>query len=76
MERLLNFQQKTGTKIALSFVDSNVYIIIPRHGASFEPRYFSSIHGFKPIKKYFLDLRLAFGIVEDLNLNTRIWSKE
>jgi len=36
----------------------------------------SKVHDFAPIKTYYEDLQLAVGIVEDLNLNTRIWSKQ
>ncbi|MFT5169968.1 MAG: hypothetical protein ACI8Q2_000583, partial [Candidatus Omnitrophota bacterium] len=42
----------------------------------FEPRIFKTLLDFKPIEEYFEDLSFAIGIVEDLNLNTRIWSKE
>jgi hypothetical protein len=31
---------------------------------------------FAPIQEYFEDLQLAIGIADDLNLNTRIWSKQ
>jgi hypothetical protein len=30
---------------------------------------------FDMVREYFEDLTLAYGIVEDLNLNRRIWSK-
>nr|HDN00938.1 DUF3137 domain-containing protein [Deltaproteobacteria bacterium] len=41
----------------------------------FEPGIFKSMLDFSEIKKYFEDLQVAIGIVEDLNLNTRIWSR-
>jgi hypothetical protein len=42
----------------------------------FEPKYFSSLSDFSPILDYYNDLAFAAGIVDDLNLNTRIWTKE
>jgi hypothetical protein len=42
----------------------------------FEPKYFSSVSDFSPILDYYNDLAFAAGIVDDLNLNTRIWTKE
>jgi hypothetical protein len=75
MERIVRFKQKTGKRIALSFVGSEVYVAIPYTQDLFEPRLFRTLLDFGPIAQYFEDLQLAVGIVEDLNLNTRIWSK-
>jgi hypothetical protein len=38
--------------------------------------YFSSVSHFEPILDYYRDLAFAVGIVDDLNLNTRIWTRE
>ncbi|MEM7592810.1 MAG: DUF3137 domain-containing protein [Cyanobacteria bacterium P01_A01_bin.83] len=46
---------------------------IPYRHNLFEPKLFSSMMSFTPLKEYFLDLQLMIGIVEDLNLNCRIW---
>jgi hypothetical protein len=76
MQRILDFQRKTGTKISLSFVGSMVYVALPMTRNCFEPDYFAAADDFKRIAEYYRDLSLVIGIVEDLNLNTRIWSKE
>jgi hypothetical protein len=76
MRRILDFKQKTGTKIYLSFTGSKVYVAVPINRNMFEPKYFSSISDFSPILDYYRDLEFSVGIVEDLNLNTRIWTKE
>jgi hypothetical protein len=75
MERILQFKRKTGKRICLSFVGSKVFVAIPYNKNLFEPRLFHTLLDFGPIARYFEDLELAVGIVEDLNLNTRIWSK-
>jgi hypothetical protein len=75
MERILQFKRKTSKRIALSFVGSKVFVAIPYTQDLFEPRLFRTLLDFDPIVRYFEDLQLAAGIVEDLNLNTRIWSK-
>ena len=49
---------------------------IPYSKDLFEPRVFQTILDFKPIHEYYEDLTLAVSIVDDLNLNTRIWTKE
>ena len=59
----------------MSFIDSRMYIAIPYTENLFEPQLFKTILDFAPVQKYFEDLQLAIGIVEDLNLNLRIWSK-
>ncbi len=76
MQRILDFKRKTGTKIYLSFIGSNVYVAVPMKRDMFEPKYFSSVSDFGPIFDYYRDLTFAIGIVDDLNLNNRIWTKE
>ena len=76
MARISDFKKKTGRKIYLSFVSSNVYVAVAYTKSLFEPRIFRTLLDFEPIAEYFEDLSLAVGIVDDLNLNTRIWTKE
>jgi hypothetical protein len=75
MKRICDFKRKSGHKIHLSFVGSLVNVAISYTRNLFEPRLFSTLLDFEPIQEYFEDLSLAVGIVEDLNLNTRIWTK-
>ncbi len=76
MARITNFKKKSGQKIYLSFVGSKVYVAISYTKNLFEPKIFSTLMNFELIREYFEDLQLATGIVDDLNLNTRIWSKK
>jgi tetratricopeptide (TPR) repeat protein len=73
MSRLVDFNHKAGRKVYLSFVDGFLYVAIPYRHNLFEPRLFNSMMSFTPLKEYFQDLQLMIGIVEDLNLNRRIW---
>jgi hypothetical protein len=75
MERILEFKKKAGRKIHLSFTDSWVHIAISFDRDLFEASLFGASLDFAKVREYFRDLQLAFGIVDDLNLNTRIWSK-
>lgn len=75
MQRILDFQRKTGLKLHLSFTGSKVYVALPMTKNCFEPSFFSS-GDFSGITEYYRDLSLVIGIVDNLNLNTRIWSKE
>lgn len=73
MSRLVEFNQKTKQRVYLSFVDGFVYIAIPYRHNLFEPKLFTNMRSFNPLREYFLDLQLMIGIVDDLNLNRRIW---
>jgi len=75
MKRIVDFKKKNNKNIHLSFVGSKVYVAISYIKNLFEPRVFQTLLSFEPIQQYFEDLSLAVGIVEDLNLNTRIWTK-
>lgn len=76
MKRIVDFQLKSKKKIHLSFVDSKVFVAISYNKNLFEPNVFKTLLNFAPIAEYFNDLTTAVSIVEELNLNTRIWSKE
>jgi len=76
MARITDFKKKTGKKIHLSFIGSMVFVAVSYTRSLFEPRLFKTLLDFEPVRQYFDDLQLAVGIVDDLNLNTRIWSKE
>lgn len=76
MRRLLDFRAKTGSDVYVSFAHSRVYVALPLQKNLFEPRIFKSLVDVAMVQEFFGDLVLATGIVEDLNLNTRIWTKE
>lgn len=76
MQRIVEFKRKWNTKVYLSFRDSKVYIAIKMDKNLFETRLFKSIVDYNFIEENIRFLILLTGIVEDLNLNRRIWTKE
>lgn len=76
MKRIVDFKRKWNTKVYLSFRDSKVYIAIKMNKNLFETRLFKSIVDYRFMEENIRFLILLTGIVEDLNLNTRIWTKE
>ena len=76
MQRIMEFKSKTKKNIQLSFIHSCVFIAIDNNKNMFEPRIFKTLLSFEPIEEYYKDLALAIGIVDDLNLNLRIWTKQ
>jgi hypothetical protein len=75
MQRIVAFRESTGQALYLSFRHQNVYLAISSHRDMFEPRVFRSLLDRALIQTYVADMEMALGIVEDLNLNTRIWTK-
>ena len=76
MERILTFKRKWNTTVYLSFLDSKVYIAIRMFKNLFETRLFKSVVDYNFMEDNLRFITLLTEIVEDLNLNTRIWTKE
>ena len=75
MRRILNFREVTGRGLHLSFTGQNVYVGVSSTRDMFEPRVFRTVFSRKLIKGYVADMAMAVGVVEELNLNRRIWTK-
>jgi hypothetical protein len=75
MKRLLDYRNKTGKDISFSFTGNLLHCAIPNFVNLFEPALFSSFLETEYLQKSLAALRLYTGIVEDLNLNLRIWNK-
>lgn len=79
MQRLIEFHDRVGKPVAISFVDSKVHIAIPNNKNLFEPPsiwFGSALMTQQEVQTYFDDIKLAAAIVEDLNLNLRIWTRK
>lgn len=74
MRRILTLKEIANREIYLSFVPPNVYVGIPLD-TIFRPSHFKSILHYPIYETYFLWLAFFVGIVDTLDLNTRIWSK-
>ena len=75
MKRILDFRNKTKRDISLSFVNSSVFVAVPVNKDLFEPRIFRTVMNFDFLKEYYEYISITTELVEDLNLNTRIWNK-
>ncbi len=77
MQRILSLKLRFNTKVALSFIGSHVYIAITINKNLFEaPWLFSSVDNYKQLEEYYDEIGMCVKIVEILDLNTRIWTKE
>ncbi len=73
MRRIVDFKVKSGRQISLSFAESKVCVAVSYDRSLFEAVVSKTLLNFDSFRPYFEDLQLAIGIVDDLNLNTRIW---
>lgn len=75
MERLRRFRENVNCPLRVSFVDDHLFLALPLETSLFEAN--GTKHGvdLATMQTWVGELGLATGIVEDLDLNTRIWSK-
>lgn len=76
MERLLQVERTFGGGISLSFLQSKVLIAIPDRKDHFEASVWHSLSDLTAVQEEFGTIRALTGIVQELQLNIRIWSKE
>lgn len=76
MERIVNLSKRRGLKkIQLSFVKSRMMIAIPDRVDHFETSIWAKANDAKVLRREYDLLCSMVDIVEELNLNTRIWTK-
>ncbi|MBB2146411.1 DUF3137 domain-containing protein [Pedobacter sp. LMG 31464] len=76
MEKINDLNQRSANAISLSFIDTRMYIAFPLDKNYFEPPVFKTL-----LKPDLLDddmsvLAFMYDIVRELDLNTRIWTKQ
>jgi hypothetical protein len=76
MEKLLELNQYANGTISVSFIWSNVYIAFPLNHNYFEAPIFKSLLNADVLEEDLNILRLMRHVVEELDLNTRIWTKQ
>jgi len=76
MEKLLELNQYANSTISVSFIWSNVYIAFPLNHNYFEAPIFKSLLNADVLQKDLSILKLMLHVVEELDLNTRIWTKQ
>jgi hypothetical protein len=79
IRRIVEFRKKTDSPIRLSFIASRVFVAIPTHHNHFEPPSLfapaDKLLDPSTLAQYFEELKFALAVVDELNLNTRIWTK-
>ncbi len=75
MEALVNLHAKYPHPTHISFVGKRVYFAIAFGKPLFEPRIFKPATNFEEVEKLYMLFMLNTEIIKELNLNTRIWTK-
>ncbi len=75
MQRLLSFQKKSKHPVYISFIGDSIHMAIYYDKDLFEPSIFHSLLKYKIAMEYVSTLHLAIGIVDELKLNKKLWSK-
>jgi len=73
MERMRDYQNHFKGKVAFSFINNRIYISIPVKKNMFEARLFDPINDKSYIKYNYDYFKLLLDVVEELDLNNRIW---
>lgn len=76
MEKMLELRKKYGHKMHFSFIGSRVYCAMSISKNMFEPRVFSSGVRFEDVNEMYDYFRLIEVLIQEMNLNTRIWTKD
>jgi hypothetical protein len=76
MESMVNLHRRFGGEIYFSFVGSRVYFANSFNESLFEPNIFRSGVNFGDVKEMFDLFRMTSVLIQELNLNTRIWTKK
>jgi hypothetical protein len=75
MKRITEFQRKLSHPIFISFVHNHIHIAIGTGKDLFEPNVLYSLLNYGKAMEYINTLRYTIGIVEELKLNEKLWSK-
>lgn len=76
MEAMVNIRNKVGKRFHFSFIGNRVYCGVSFNKRLFEPRIMSSGVNFTDVEFMYSIFSLIELLIHEMNLNTRIWTKE
>ncbi|MCZ4243098.1 DUF3137 domain-containing protein [Pedobacter punctiformis] len=75
MDRIFSLNRKSASAISLSFINSRMYIAFPLQRNYFEAPVFKTLLNPALLNEDISVIRFMYDIVNELDLNTRIWGK-
>jgi hypothetical protein len=76
MEAMIRIVEVYGKKVYFSFIGSRVYFAIMISRDLFEPRIFTSGVRFEDVERMNRNFGIIETLIHEMNLNTRIWTKD
>jgi hypothetical protein len=76
MRRLLTLRERFGKDVRIGFKESSIALAVPHREAFLEPSTKVSALETAQIEKMLTELQYFLELIEELDLNTRIWTKE
>ena len=76
MESIVNIHKKYKKRVYFSFIGSRVYVAMSFNKDLFEPRILKSGVRFEDMEQMNDNFSLIQVIIHEMNLNTRIWTKD
>lgn len=76
MQKMWELKQRFSDSVEFSFLRSRMFIAISGNRDYFEPTLSRSLLDTEYLKEFLGQAQLCLGIVEDLGLNVRIWTKQ
>jgi len=76
MRRLLEMKNRFGKDIRIAFKESSVWIAVPHNTHYLEPNTSIAATDREQIERMMGEISLFLDVIEELDLNTRIWTKE
>jgi hypothetical protein len=75
MRRLLDLRTRHGCDVHVAFIANHIYLALSQNSDLFEPPSMRTPLTVDAVRRIIADLQSVLCIVEELDLNTRIWSK-
>ena len=76
MEQLIRLRNSNKSEVRLLFEGDHVAVAFAKPSGWLEPPSFSRLHDINVLEKILYELISVISIINDLDLNTRIWTKE
>ncbi|MBA4746829.1 MAG: DUF3137 domain-containing protein [Muricauda sp.] len=73
MQRIIAFKKKVGSSVLMSFKNDKLYMAVQLPHGFLSLRQNQNLVTSNVLELFYEDITMAIGIVEDLNLNTKIW---
>lgn len=76
MKRITDLRKRLNVSLYISFISNHMHVAIETRRDHFEPNVFTSLLDYQQTSEYVRTLQNTIGLIEELKLNEKLWSKE